>query len=79
MRSKKLNEMEEELQHEKKAHKGLVGTLKKHFKGDEKHMREEEIEEEKLEKRAPRKEGHKNMSKDDRKRAAIIIMKKKMG
>lgn len=79
MKSKKLHHMEEELQHEKKAHKGIVGALKKHFKGDEKHMRDEENEEEKLEKKVPRKEGHKNMSKDDRKRAAVIIMKKKMG
>lgn len=78
--SSKLEHMEEDVQHEKKAHKGLIGTLKKHFAGDEKHMRDEEREEEKLESKQHKmpSKAHRNMSKESRKNLAVSIMKKKM-
>jgi hypothetical protein len=74
MNRKKLDRMEQELQHDKKSHKGLMGALKKHFKGDEHNEKRELKEEEKEEKHYKTK----HMDKDARKKMAIMIIKKKM-
>lgn len=71
---KQLDRMENELQHDKKSHKNLMGALKNHFKGDERNEKRN-IEEEENEKK-----GYKNrkMDKDSRKKMAIMLIKKKM-
>lgn len=74
MYSKKLNRMEQDLQQDKKSHKGLMGALKKHFKGDEHNEKRELKEEEKEEKSYKTK----HMDKDSRKKMAIMLIKKKM-